>query len=140
MSFSYDSEFVDLTYLQPIYEGDVCGNDSGQFCRNAPQNQIVSIGLRPDGSELFVATLLGAIYKYNIGPSDSFGARELFASVIVDVQKFKEFGLTGIVVTEEFVFTAVTTVDVLPDSTVNGPGFYPKNRQQWQPCRHKRMD
>ena len=107
---NFDPDIIRLEPFGTVYNDDVCGNKSGNYCVNAPHNQIVSIGTRPNGTELVVARLFGNVQTYSYTEQDGFGDAVDIANINIDPGLAKEFGLTGIVVTDQYIFCAVTTL------------------------------
>ena len=115
MSDLYDFDArLELTLLDPQFPADVCGNQTGYICKNAPQNQVVAVCFSKDADKLYVARLLGKVTSYTctiVGSRMVFDDLQTVYDVEIATGKLREFGLTGMLCYENtYLFLAVTTV------------------------------
>ena len=107
---------VDASFIVDVYDVDVCGNQKGNYCEDRPDIQIVSTQIVSSKNLLFIARLFGRLEVYPIPIIDGkvvVGNKQELTGYNPNISSdnMKEFGLTGMLVNDDYIFTAVTTIN-----------------------------
>jgi len=103
---------LDLEIIGTSYPADVCGNKFGaNYCQNDGANQVIDVSFDKNASHLLVSRLGGKITVFDVDRDLVFTNERVVANINVDSGSAREFGLTGVIVAQNYIIAAVTTVD-----------------------------